>query len=102
MLSYDWTCPGAGDSCNAGAVDPEWAAKVQQSNILVVNVRNGNDAGDYTCTVMDTSTQLTSRTHSVTVTSELSFLVTCIIIYCFQIHSCMQGEHCGSHFIWCQ
>ena len=67
--SYQWTCPGG--SCDAGAVDPEWAAKVQQGNILVVNVRNGNDAGGYTCTVMDGSTQLVSQTHSVTVTSEL-------------------------------
>ena len=67
--SYQWTCPGG--SCDAGAVDPEWAAKVQQGNILVVNVRNGNDTGDYTCTVMDSSTQLASVTHSVTVTSEL-------------------------------
>ena len=69
VLSYQWTCPGG--SCDAGAVDPEWAAKVQQGNILVVNVRNGNDTGDYTCTVMDSSTQLASVTHSVTVTSEL-------------------------------
>ena len=36
VLSYQWTCPGG--SCDAGAVDPEWAAKVQQGNILVVNV----------------------------------------------------------------
>ena len=69
MLSYQWTCPGS--SCDAGAVDPEWAAKVQQGNILVVNMRNDNDTGDYTCTVMDSSTQLASVTHSVTVTSEL-------------------------------
>ncbi len=67
--SYQWTCPGG--SCDAGAVDPEWAAKVQQGNILVVNVRNGNDTGDYTCTVMDSSTQLVPVTHSVTATSEL-------------------------------
>ena len=26
-----------------------------------------------------------------------SFIVTCV-----QIHSCMQGKHCGSLFIWCQ
>ena len=71
MLSYNWTCPEAGDSCNAGAVDPDWAAKVQQGNILVVNVRNGNDTGGYTCTVMGSSTQLASESHSVTVTSEL-------------------------------
>ena len=68
VLSYQWTCPGS--SGDAGAVDPEWAAKVQQGNILVVNVCNGNDAGDYTCTVMDSSTQLASQTHSVTVTNE--------------------------------
>ena len=69
MLSYEWSCPGG--SCDAGAVDPEWAAKVQQGNILVVNVRNGNDAGDYTCTVMGSNTQLAPVTHSVTVTSDL-------------------------------
>ena len=68
VLSYQWTCPGG--SCDAGAVDPEWAAKVEQGNILVVNVRNGNDTGDYTCTVMGSNTQLASVTHSVTVTSE--------------------------------
>ena len=78
MPSYQWTCPGS--SCDAGAVDPEWAAKVQQGNILVVNIRNGNDAGDYTCTVMGSSTQLAPVTHSVTVTSELSFLGSCMHI----------------------
>ena len=69
VLSYQWTCPGG--SCDAGAVDPEWAAKVQQGNILVVNVRNGDDTGDYTCTVKDSSTQLASVIRSITVTSEL-------------------------------
>ena len=68
MLSYEWSCPDG--SCNAGAVDPEWAAKVQQG-ILVVNARYGNDAGDYTCTVISSSTQLAPVTYSVTVTSEL-------------------------------
>ena len=69
VLSYQWTCPEG--SCDAGAVDPEWAAKVQQGNILVVNVRNYNDTGGYTCTVMGSSTPLVPVTHSVTVTSEL-------------------------------
>ena len=69
MLSYQWTCPDG--SCNAQGVDPEWAAMIQQGNILVVNVRNGNDAGGYTCTVMGRSTQLAPVTHSVTVTGEL-------------------------------
>ena len=69
LLSYEWTYPGG--SCDAGAVDPEWAAKVQQGNILVVNMRNGKDTGNYTCTVMACSTLLASQTHSVSVTSEL-------------------------------
>ena len=80
VLNYQWACPGG--SCDAGAVDPEWAAKVQQGNILVVNVRNGNDAGDYTCTVMSSSTQLASGTHSVTVTSEL-----CIVTWAMTIEN---------------
>ena len=50
VLSYQWTCPGG--SCDAGAVDPEWAARIQQDNILVVNVRNGSNNGAYTCTVV--------------------------------------------------
>ena len=69
MLSYTWSCPNG--SCNAQGVDPEWAARIKQGNILVVNVRNGNDTGDYTCTVMYSSTQLVPVTHSITVTSEL-------------------------------
>ena len=43
------------DSCDAGAVDPEWAAKVQQGNIFVMNLRNGNDGGNFTCTVQDST-----------------------------------------------
>ena len=69
VLSYQWTCPGG--SCDAGAVDPEWAAKVQQDNILVVNMRNDRDTGGYTCAVMGNSTTLVPVTHSVNVTSEL-------------------------------
>ena len=56
VLSYQWTCPGG--SCDAGAVDPEWAAKVQQGNILVVNVRRHDDGGSYNCTVWDRSQQV--------------------------------------------
>ena len=56
VLSYQWTCPGG--YCDAGAVDPEWAAMIQQSNILVVNVRTRlNDMGDYRCTVTGNNTQ---------------------------------------------
>ena len=67
VLSYQWTCPGG---CDAGAVDPEWAARIQQGNILVVNVRRQNaDGGTYTCAVRDGS-QVVSATHSVTVASE--------------------------------
>ena len=69
VLSYQWTCPGG--SCDAGAVDPEWAAKVQQGNILVVNVRNDNDAGGYTCIVRNsTPKELERASYSVAVTCE--------------------------------
>ena len=68
VLSYQWTCPGG--SCDAGAVDPEWAAKIQQDNILVVNVRNGSDSGDYTCRVM-ANEQVGTTSYTVAVASEL-------------------------------
>ena len=55
VLSYQWTCPGG--SCDAGAVDPEWTAKVQQGNILVVNVCRHDNGGSYNCTVWDSSQQ---------------------------------------------
>ena len=68
VLSYQWTCPGG--SCDAGAVDPEWAAKIEQGNILVVNVRRQNaDGGTYTCAVHDGS-EVVSVNHSVAVASE--------------------------------
>ena len=52
VLSYQWTCPGG--YCDAGAVDPEWAARIQQGNFLVVNVRtHDDDNGNFSCTVED-------------------------------------------------
>ena len=70
VLSYQWTCPGG--SCDAGAVDPEWAAKIQQGNILVVNVRNASgDDGDYTCSAMTNTEQVANATYTLTVASEL-------------------------------
>ena len=72
VLSYQWTCPGG--SCDAGAVDPEWAAKIQQRNLLVVNVRNGSDIGNYTCTVVavrEGTQPVGTENYSLTVTSEL-------------------------------
>ena len=52
VLSYQWTCPGG--YCDAGGVDPEWAARIQQDNILVVNVgRQDVDNGVYNCTVLE-------------------------------------------------
>ena len=75
VVSYQWTCPGV--SCDAGAVDPEWAAKVQQDNILVVNVRNGRDAGNYTCSVQDsTPIELGRASYSVAVTCEYAVTLT--------------------------
>ncbi len=75
VLSYQWTCPGG--SCDAGAVDPKWAAKVQQGNILVVNVRNENDTGSYTCTVQDsTPKELGRASTSVAVACEYAVTLT--------------------------
>ena len=68
MLSYQWSCPGG--SCDAGAVDPEWAAKVQQGNILVVNVRRHDDGGSYNCTVWDSSQQVGADSYLLTVAGE--------------------------------
>ena len=72
VLSYQWTCPGG--SCDAGAVDPEWAARIQQGNILVVNVRNDNDNGAYTCTVLeerDITQQVGMASYTLRLASEL-------------------------------
>ena len=80
MLSYQWTCPNG--SCNALGVDTEWAARRQQDNFLVVNMRNSNDTGDYTCTVMGSNTQLAPVTHSVAVTSELCIVPWAMTIEC--------------------
>ena len=73
VLSYQWTCPGG--YCDAGAVDLEWAARIQQDNILVVNVHNGTDNGTYTCSVVgeieDSTQKVGSAKHKLTVTREL-------------------------------
>ena len=70
VLSYQWTCPGG--YCDAGAVDPEWAARIQQDNILVVNVRRANaDNGAYTCSVMANAQQVRAATYTLSVASEL-------------------------------
>ena len=71
VLSYQWTCPGG--YCDAGAVDPEWAARIQQGNILVVNVHNGTDNGNYTCNVIEEAStqQVGLAKHKLTVTCEL-------------------------------
>ena len=71
VLSYQWTCPGG--YCDAGAVDPEWAARIQQGNILVVNVRNSSDTGTYTCTVVgeDSTQQMGTASYTLTAASKL-------------------------------
>ena len=70
VLSYQWTCPGG--YCDAGGVDPEWAARIQQGNILVVNMRWQNvDNGVYTCTVQGNSQQVGTTMYTLTVASEL-------------------------------
>ena len=69
VLSYQWTCPGG--YCDAGGVDPEWAARIQQGNILVVNVRSQNvDNGVYTCTVQGNSQQVGTAMYTLTVAGE--------------------------------
>ena len=65
---YNWTCPGG--YCDTGAVDPEWAARFQQGNILVVNIRNGNDNGTYTCIVMVNTKQVGNASYTLSVESE--------------------------------
>ena len=71
VLSYQWTCPGG--YCDAGAVDPEWAARVQQGNILVVNVRRYDvDNGHYICTVMENAKEVGTATYTLLVASEYS------------------------------
>ena len=71
VLSYQWTCPGG--YCDAGAVDPEWAARIQQGNILVVNVRtHDDDNGIYNCTVVgkDSIPQVGTASYTLSVASE--------------------------------
>ena len=76
VLSYQWTCPGG--YCDAGAVDPEWAARIQQGNILVVNVRRANaDNGAYTCTVMANIQQVGTATYTLSVASEYAVALSC-------------------------
>ena len=75
MLSYQWTCPGG---CDAGAVDPEWAATIQRGNILVVNVRTHvDDDGTFDCTVENTDSmqQVGKATHTFSVASECIYEV---------------------------
>ena len=70
VLNYQWTCPG--NYCDAGGVDPEWAARVQQGNILVVNVRRQvNETGNYSCIVDEKLQQVGTAVHKIkSVTSE--------------------------------
>ena len=68
VLSYQWTCPGG--YCDAGGVDPEWAASIQQDNILVVNVRTHYDSGTYTCIVQENTQQVVTVRYSFTVAGE--------------------------------
>ena len=105
VLSYQWTCPGG--SCDAGAVDPEWAAKVQLGNILVVNVHNGNDTGNYTCTVIEedsTTRQVGVDVFTLSVASEYNYY-TSILCYYYLLYSwsdLLVNGHCISVCIICK
>ena len=69
VLSYQWACPGG--YCDAGAVDPEWTARIQQGNILVVNVRRHDvDNGDYRCTVMENAKEVGTASYTMSVASK--------------------------------
>ena len=69
VLSYQWTCPGG--YCDAGGVDPEWAARIQQGNILVVNVhRHDVDSGTYSCSVQKSTQQVVTASYTLSVASE--------------------------------
>ena len=69
VLSYQWTCPGG--YCDAGGVDPEWAARIQQGNILVVNLRRHDvDSGTYTCSVQKSTQQVVTASYTLSVASE--------------------------------
>ena len=68
VLSYQWTCPGG--YCDAGEVDPEWAARIQQDNILVVNVRTHEDTGTYTCIVQEGTQQTVTASYNFSVAGE--------------------------------
>ena len=97
VLSYQWTCPGG--YCDAGGVDPEWAARIQQGNILVVNVRRQvNDNGVYTCTVQDNTQQVGTAMYTLTVASELCIRTGYIIYSCGSFISVMW--HTMVHFIF--
>ena len=68
VLSYQWTCPGG--YCDAGGVDPVWAARVQQDNILVVNIRTHEDTGTYTCIVHESAQQIVTESYKFLVAGE--------------------------------
>ena len=68
VLSYQWTCPGG--YCDAGGVDTEWAARIQQGNILVVNVRTHYDSGTYTCIVQENTQQVVAASYNFSVVNK--------------------------------
>ena len=92
VLSYQWTCPGS--YCDAGGVDPEWAARIQQDNILVVNVRRQDvDNGVCNCTALggDGTQQVGAASYTLVVGSELWTLFSQSILknkaHCIDAHS---------------
>ena len=55
-----------------------WAARIQQGNILVVNVlRAKADNGAYTCTVMANTQQVGTATYTLSVASEYAVALSC-------------------------
>ena len=94
VLSYQWTCPGG--YCDAGGVDSEWATRIQQGNILVVNVRRHDaDSGTYSCSVVNTNSaqEVGSASHSFTVGSELLIFTPEISLWQFDLHLLCSEYH---------
>ena len=64
-VKYQWTCPNY--ECNESGLqsDGNITSRRQEGNIVVVDVVNVTDSGNYTCSVMNGETSLGSATYSI-------------------------------------
>ena len=78
-VTYQWNCPNYG--CNERGLqsDGNIVSRRQEGNIVIVDVVNVTDSGDYTCNVMRDGASLGSATYTIgTVNGEYTFTV----LYC--------------------